>query len=335
MDKYKIIKQLGQGAFGSAYKVFNKNNNNIYVMKKIPKHSVSNEKMKKFKNEAKILSSFSNEHIVKYCESFYSKNSFNIVMEYCDGSTIKSYIDNHKSNNHLINKDTIYTFILDICEGLKEIHSKNIIHKDLKPDNLFLTNDLRVKLGDFGISKRLYDSRDYARTCFGPIMYMAPEEIRRQKYNYKIEIWSLGCVIHELCTLEICFQNPQNITEGRYKKINVNYYGDFLQNLIDALLNQDYHKRPSAEEIIGFINKKEIPRIMIHQHSHHSNSNSNFKMKNLDLILLIVLLIDLAHLIIYDLVDIITEEILALLLSIFHMPLLKLTLKYLNLLIFH
>ena len=66
MDKYKIIKQLGQGAFGIAYKILNKNDNNIYVMKKIPQHNVSNEKMKEFKNEAKILSSFSNEHIVKY-----------------------------------------------------------------------------------------------------------------------------------------------------------------------------------------------------------------------------------------------------------------------------
>ena len=106
---------------------------------------------------------------------------------------------------------------------------------------------------------------------------MALEEIKRQKYNYKIDIWSLGCVIHELCTLEICFQNPQNITEGRYKKINVNYYGNFLQNLIDVLLNQDYHKRPNACEIIDFINKKEIPRTMTQQHSHHNNnSNSDF-----------------------------------------------------------
>ena len=276
MEKYKIIQHLGQGNFGNAYKVLNKKNNNIYVMKKLPKN-VANDKMQQFKNEAKILSTFKNEHIVKYYESFYSRNSFNIVMEYCEGSTIKSFIDSHKRQNHLINKETIYKFIVDICEGLNEIHNKNIIHKDLKPDNLFLTKDLKVKIGDFGISKKLYDSRDYARTVFGPIMYMAPEEMRKEKYNNKIDIWSLGCVIHELCTLEICFQNPQNIIEGRYKRINVNYYGNFLQNLIDILLNQNYHKRPNAGEIIDFINKKEIPKIMVQHHSHHNDfSNSHF-----------------------------------------------------------
>lgn len=118
-------------------------------------------------------------------------------MEFCDGSTIKSYMDEHKKINQLIKKETIYKFILDICKGLKEIPSKNIIHKDIKPDYLFLTKDLKVKIGDFGISKRLNDSTEYARTAFGQIMYMPPEEMRRQKYNNK----TLGCVIHELCTL--------------------------------------------------------------------------------------------------------------------------------------
>ena len=276
MDKYKIIQQIGQGCFGSAYKVLNRKNNKIYVMKKIAKDLASNGEIQQ---ETKILSNFRNsEHIVKYIESFYSKHSFNIVMEYCEGLTIKSYIDRHKRNNQLINKETIYNFILDICRGIKEIHSKNIIHKDIKPDNLFLTKDLRVKIGDFGISKQLYDSLDYAKTVNGPVLYMPPE-YSRQKYNNKIDIWSLGCVIHELCTLEICFRNPQNIMDGRYKRINVNYYGNFLQKLIDVLLNQDYHKRPSAEEIIDFVNKREIPSTMIQNYNHH-NDSSNFHFDN-------------------------------------------------------
>ena len=151
MDKYSIIQSLGHGAFGAAYKVLNKNDNQVYVMKKISVEMASREDISKMENEAKILSSVNSEYVVKYYESFYSQHSFNIVMEFCDGSDLKKYIKEHKSQNKLIEKDKIFDFILDICEGLKEIHSKNLIHRDLKPDNLFLTKDLKVKIGDFGM----------------------------------------------------------------------------------------------------------------------------------------------------------------------------------------
>lgn len=206
-------------------------------MKKIPKNQYRSEVLEEIKNEAKLLSKVNNEHIVKYYESFSSTNSFNIVMEYCDGTDLEKYIDKHKREHKKIGKEEIYRFILDICEGLKEIHSKHIIHKDLKPDNLFLTNYGMIKIGDFGISRQLYNSRDFANTANGPILYMAPEEIRQNNYNTKVDIWALGCVIHELCTLSICFKDYQSIMDGKYGRIDENYYGHFLQDLIDVCLN--------------------------------------------------------------------------------------------------
>ena len=292
MDKYNIIQSLGHGAFGAAYKVLNKIDNQIYVMKKISVEMASREEIEKMENEAKILSSVNSEFVVKYYESFYSEHSFNIVMEFCDGSDLKKYIKEHKSQNKLIERDKIFGFILDICEGLKEIHSKNLIHRDLKPDNLFLTKDLKVKIGDFGIAKQLNNPDEYAKTCFGSLLYMAPEMARNYQYNNKIDIWSLGCIIHELCTLDYCFPNQFFIFAGEYKRINQNVYGEDLQNLIDLLLSQDYHQRPSAEEIINFIINKNIPRVnrpnflcnsqgrfmggphhprMVRHHSHHKN----------------------------------------------------------------
>lgn len=273
MEKYEIIKELGHGCFGFAYKVLNKENNQIYVMKKIPKNQYRREVMEEIKNEAKLLSKVNNEHIVKYYESFSSTNSFNIVMEFCDGTDLEKYIDKHKREYKKIRKEEIYRFILDICEGLKEIHSKHIIHKDLKPDNLFLTTYGMIKIGDFGISRQLYNSNDFAKTANGPVLYMAPEEIRHNNYNTKVDIWALGCVIHELCTLKICFKDYQSIMDGRYGRIDENYYGHFLQDLIDVCLNQDYHKRPKASEIIDFVNSKQIPN----EFQKHNSRSNNFK----------------------------------------------------------
>ena len=243
-------------------------------MKKISVEMASREDIAKMENEAKILSSVNSEYVVKYYESFYSEHSFNIVMEFCDGSDLKKYIKEHKSQNKLIEKDKIFDFILDICEGLKEIHNKKLIHRDLKPDNLFLTKDLKVKIGDFGIAKQLNNPEDYANTCFGSLLYMAPEEARNYQYNNKIDIWSLGCIIHELCTLDYCFPNQFFIFTGEYKRINKDVYGEDLQNLIDLLLNQDYHQRPSAEEIINFIKTKNIPKV--NRSNFHRNSQGRF-----------------------------------------------------------
>ena len=141
-----------------------------------------------------------NENIVKYYDSFNDKDTFNIVMEYCDGLDLRKYINEHKANGEKINKYLIYYFIIDICQGLKEIHSKNLIHRDLKPENLFLTEEENIKIGDFGIAKQLSNVNEYAKTQTGTILYMAPEVLNGKEYNNKVDIWALGCIIHELCT---------------------------------------------------------------------------------------------------------------------------------------
>ena len=182
-------------------------------------------------------------------------------MEYCDGLDLRKYINDHKNSNsnNFIKKDIFYHIILEICKGLKEIHKNNLIHIDLKPDNIFLTADLKVKIWDFGISKQLNNVNKYAQTQVGSLIYMAPEIINKKKYNNKVDIWSLGCIIHELCTLNFCFESPSikelitKIIECKNEKINKNIYGDGLQKLIDSLLNIDYSKRPNIDEIIKIV----------------------------------------------------------------------------------
>ena len=182
-------------------------------------------------------------------------------MEYCDGLDLRKYINDHKNSNsnNFIKKDIFYHIILEICKGLKEIHKNNLIHIDLKPDNIFLTADLKVKIWDFGISKQLNNVNKYAQTQVGSLIYMAPEIINKKKCNNKIDIWSLVCIIHELCTLNFCFESPSikelitKIIECKHEKINKNIYGDGLQKLIDSLLNIDYSKRPNIDEIIKIV----------------------------------------------------------------------------------
>ena len=195
--KFKVKEKLGQGAFGAAYKVFNEEDNNYYVIKKILLKSAKENEINEIKKEAKILSELKSENIVKYYDSFSDNDSFNIIMEYCDGLDLRKFINEHRSANDLIKKNIIMHIIFGICLGLKEIHQHNLIHRDLKPDNIFLNADLTVKIGDFGISKKLQNANDYAKTQTGTMLYMAPEIINGEKYNNKVDMWALGCIIHE------------------------------------------------------------------------------------------------------------------------------------------
>ena len=254
-SKYKIIEVLGEGGFGKAYKVENKKDKNIYVMKKIPINTKNLEELKSIENEALILKEINSEYIVKYIESFIDNAQFNIVMEYCANKDLKSFINFHKDKEQLINEEVIYNIALDICSGIKVIHSKNLIHRDLKPENLFISKDYKVKIGDFGLSKKLINM-NYAQTQKGTFHYMAPEILNGQKYDKRIDIWALGCILYELFTLEFCFDCANhfglinNIMKGNHGKIDTNIYNIEWQNLIDSLLKVDYHERPDINEVI-------------------------------------------------------------------------------------
>ena len=114
---------------------------------------------------------------------------------------------------------------------------------------------------------------DFAKTQIGTISYMAPEMIAGEKYNNKIDIWALGCIIYELCTLKCCFDGLSinevinKITKEKIKEINIKLYGNELQNLINILLNKNYKKRPNIEEVIKTINNNEI----------NNNKNESFR----------------------------------------------------------
>ena len=131
-------------------------------------------------------------------------------MEYCSNRDLKIFIGKYKSDNKFIDQSIINSIVLDICSGLKEIHKNNIIHRDLKPENIFISKDNIFKIGDFGISKKLEGTKHAKTGGIGTMSYMAPELLNGQKYDNKVDIWALGCIIYELFTLEQCFDFNDN-----------------------------------------------------------------------------------------------------------------------------
>jgi len=172
-------------------------------------------------------------------------------MEYCDGKNLDDIIKEHKDKDELIEEKLIYNIIKQICLGIKEIHNKKIIHRDLKPENIFMNKNNEIKIGDFGISKELNSYKKYTFTNnkLGTLYYTAPEILDEGKYNYKADIYSLGCIIYELFHLSIY---AINFMMHNAKKIDDDIYNPKWQELIDSLLQNEY-KRPDINNVIEFI----------------------------------------------------------------------------------
>ena len=266
LKNYEILGKLGQGTFGSVYKVKNRSTNKVYALKQILLSGANKKEIDSVKNEAKYLSNINHKNIVNYCGSYEDGKYFNIFMEYCEGSDLKKLINDYKSHNHPIPKYMINYIFKSITNGIKEIHKNKLIHRDLKPENILITNDFDIKIGDFGISKQLNSISQYAKTQAGTLLYMAPEVISEDFYNNKVDIWSLGCILYELCSLKFCFDSNSlktlidKILYENPEKINTKIYGEKLEKIINLLLKKNYKERPDINELDKLLNETDIEK---------------------------------------------------------------------------
>jgi NIMA (never in mitosis gene a)-related kinase len=184
-------------------------------------------------------------------------------MEYCEAGDLYNFIN--KQRGRLLPERTILFFFNQICQAIQYIHNKNILHRDIKSQNIFLAKENVLKIGDFGIAKILHGTHDYARTCIGTPYYLSPEVWENKPYDAKSDLWSLGCVLYEMATLKHafeagCMKNLMlKILRGSYPPISPKYSYD-LRNLVAALLRKKPRERPSLASILrkGFIQRAEF-----------------------------------------------------------------------------
>lgn len=132
---------------------------------------------------------------------------------------------------------------------------QKILHRDLKPGNIFLDQHQDAKLGDFGLARVLNQESMFAMTHVGTPYYMSPEQIEEQKYNEKSDIWSLGCIVYELAALKPPFKASNHlnlamkIKNGKYDRIP-DRYSDELWAVIQTMLQLNSESRPSVDELL-------------------------------------------------------------------------------------
>ena len=186
LDNFEILSKLGKGSFGNVFKVRYKLNNCIYALKRIPKNYNSEDKMKEkyIWREIEILTQLKHPHIIKYYETFEDEKYIYLIIEYANNGSLDHLV--YKLKDIKIKNDFVWNLFLQCISGLSYIHSKNIIHRDINPENLLLDNNMILKISDFGVSKKIEKDNNHL-TFVGKNGFLAPEMFT-EIYDEKVDI---------------------------------------------------------------------------------------------------------------------------------------------------
>ncbi|CAH1763228.1 6504_t:CDS:10 [Entrophospora sp. SA101] len=199
---------IGMGSFGSVYLGLNAVTGELMAVKQVelPTGQSANEERKQamldaLQREIALLKDLHHENIVQYLGSQHDKMTLNIFLEYVPGGSVTTMINNYGP----LKEKLIKSFVKQILQGLNYLHEKDIIHRDIKGANVLVDSRGKIKISDFGISKKVEDQFMEATSAHRPslqgsVFWMAPEVVKQTAYTSKVDIWSLGCLIVEMFT---------------------------------------------------------------------------------------------------------------------------------------
>ena len=312
LNDFEIKNKIGEGGGGSVYKVRNKWDDMIYAMKiiKILIFDIKQENkiLLKVLNEGFVLSRLQNNHIVRYYNTwvenydndiekllngsneYYNTNSYNsefsddivfedddickkylfIQMEYCEGNTLKEIIENNKN----VTEQEKWKYIIEILDALDYIHNNNLIHRDIKPGNIFLNKNKQIKIGDFGLAKikkkeveinnNKFQSKkefinngdDLMTYNIGTKYYCSPEQEKEMNYDSKSDMYSLGIIIFEMFySFSSFIERDKVLRKIKEKHIFPQKFNELKKiNIVDLvfrLTDLNPKNRPSAKELLN------------------------------------------------------------------------------------
>ena len=257
LERFEIISKLYNTLNDLIILVRSKEDGQLYTIKSVRVDENSKKEKDLFFNELRILVPLTHRNIISYKEAFYDKRtkSLNMVIEYVDGGDLCMKIRTAKQKNVFLKEIIIWGIFIQILEGINYLHKKFIIHRDLKTSNIFLTKKGIVKIGGLNAGKNIEDL-GLALTQIGTPYFTSPEIQEQKPYDYKCDIWSIGCILYEMTTLNVPFlglniqELYKNILRAKYKSFP-KIYSKNLNEIIDLMLIKDPLKRPSADDLLN------------------------------------------------------------------------------------
>jgi len=250
VSHYKIIEKLGEGGMGVVYKAYDTKLKRTVALKFLPSDLTRNKEVKqRFIQEAQAASSLDHPNICNIHEIDETEDgSLFMVMACYQGETLRE-----KLKGGPLKLQEALNLAFQIIDGLIKAHAGGIVHRDIKPGNLFITNDGLVKIVDFGLSKLMKESRITKKgTTLGTTAYMSPEQVKGESIDERTDIWSLGVVIYEMITGHLPFR------------------GEYDQAILYSILNEKPEPLTNLDRnvpwTLGYIVKKALNKQPEHRY---------------------------------------------------------------------
>jgi len=246
---------IGKGGFCTVYKVLYKYTNKYYALKIIDKNSVnSEEQIKNLSNELKIMTQLNHPNLLKLISYFEDNENIYIILPLLSNGQLYDIIHKNKKETK---EEIIKKYLYQTIEAIEYLHNNNIIHRDIKPENILIDDNDNAILSDFGIATFIKEGEKRETYC-GTDEYLAPEIIRGEGYNEKVDIWAFGILIFECLSGKTPFSKidfiKKNDKNENFVKIKFDCFFDvYSQNLITKILRINPNERLSIQEIKNHI----------------------------------------------------------------------------------
>jgi len=198
---YELFYELGEGSYGSVFKARKRQTGELCAVKIVP---TDKEDVNELQKEIEYLKKAKHDFVVGYHGSYQKPGEVWIIMDLCEAGSINDIMSSARIT---LGERELRVIIASMLLGLRHLHSKRMVHRDIKAGNILLTNDGVAKLADFGVSKELNTIQSKCQTTIGTPYWMAPEVIQEGRYNEKADVWSLGITLIEMAEGDPPFTN--------------------------------------------------------------------------------------------------------------------------------
>ncbi|XP_063063370.1 serine/threonine-protein kinase PLK1-like [Engraulis encrasicolus] len=252
MKRYMRGRFLGKGGFAKCFEITDMATKEVFAGKVVPKALLLKPHQKeKMSTEISIHKSLDNPHVVGFRGFFEDDDFVFVVLEICRR---RSLLELHKRRKAVTEPEARY-FMRQIIMGCQYLHNNRVIHRDLKLGNLFLNDEMDVKIGDFGLATRIEFDGERKKTLCGTPNYIAPEVLCKKGHSFEVDIWSLGCILYTLLVGKPPFET--SCLKETYVRIKKNEYSvprhinPPAAALIKRMLHAEPSLRPSISDLLG------------------------------------------------------------------------------------